>query len=142
METAHYRINAFVSALRVIGVSNRDGIIMKLNGFPLYLGDLEAVVRDSAHLYTKPTDRTPEQYAIEHAEYLAVSAERLVDAVNALGELEVMEDETGDAPDPEALREREEARSDAMGAVREMVYEFRKRAARCASPGVDNANRK
>lgn len=53
MDTPHYRVNKFVSTLRVIGHDRQGGgEIMRVNDIRLTIDDLEAVIRDSAHLFT------------------------------------------------------------------------------------------
>lgn len=69
-------------------------------------------------------ERTPQDYAIEHAEYLAQYAERLLDAINHLN---AQCDEDGDAFDSDALARAEEAVTEAFSSVRSGIYEFRKR---------------
>ncbi len=68
--------------------------------------------------------RTPEDYAIEHAGYLATSAERLLAALGAMA-LREGDDEDGSQDDRDAV-------GDHMQAVRSAIHEFRKRAARAA----------
>ena len=80
--------------------------------------------------------RTPQDYAIEHAEYMAESAMRLVDAVlqeEFLGERDEQETSLLDAAAEET--------SEAIRSVRTSVYEFRKRrdralAGRLAAPAA------
>lgn len=51
MDTPHYRVNKFVAAMRVCAPETK--VISHLAGaFPLTVEDLDAVVRDSAALYT------------------------------------------------------------------------------------------
>lgn len=79
--------------------------------------------------------RTPADFAIEHAEYMAASAERLVSAVqeHAAAHSALVND--GDDPDSDeditSLNERcdraDELVGDAMRSVTNRVYEFRKR---------------
>lgn len=52
MDTPHYRVNKFVSMVRVMGLSDREGRIYVLNDIALTVNDLEAVVRESAPLFT------------------------------------------------------------------------------------------
>lgn len=67
------------------------------------------------------SERTPKDYAIEHAEYMAVAAERLSDAVNLLA---VAHRDEHDDPD---IEKAQEAVDESLRAVRDRVYEFRKR---------------
>lgn len=75
-------------------------------------------------------ERTPKDYAIEHAEYMAQDAERLLEAINHLN---AQRDEDGEAFDSDALAHAEEAATEAFGAVRNGIYEFRKRRDRAAA---------
>lgn len=84
---------------------------------------------ETAGAGAKP-ERTPQDYAIEHAEYMAKKAERLLDAINHLN---AQRDEGGDAIDSDALTHAEEAVTEAFGAVRNGIYEFRKRRDRAAA---------
>lgn len=72
-------------------------------------------------------DRTPEQYAIEHAEYLAKASERLARRANAIAYLS--------SEDRDVPIHLFEAFSEAERAVRDRIYEFRKRADR-ATPSI------
>lgn len=61
------------------------------------------------------TGRTPKDYAVEHAEYMAKDAESLLDTINELSDAE------------EGVVRAEYELSEAMGRMREGIYEFRKR---------------
>lgn len=84
---------------------------------------------ETAGAGAKP-ERTPQDYAIEHAEYMAQDAERLLDTINHLN---AQRDEDGDAFDSDALARAEEAVTEAFGSVRNGIYEFRKRRDRAAA---------
>lgn len=75
-------------------------------------------------------ERTTKDYAIEHAEYMAQDAERLLEAINHLN---AQRDEDGEAFDSDALAHAEEAATEAFRAVRNGIYEFRKRRDRAAA---------
>lgn len=77
-------------------------------------------------------ERTPQDYAIEHAGYMAKDAERLIAAVNdlALAESE-HEDGTANKSDVDAARN---AVSEAQTALANGIYEFRKRRDRASAP--------
>lgn len=69
--------------------------------------------------------RTPKDYAIEHAEYMAVEAEQLIDALNDLGEIEALREESdNDDGDIEGARG---AVNERMLSLLSGIYEFRKR---------------
>lgn len=74
--------------------------------------------------------KSPEK-AIEFAEYMAKSAERLLDAVNALSKVQIEQEEADTPEDARALDDAVldalELQSEAMGGVRNDIYEFRKR---------------
>lgn len=76
--------------------------------------------------------RTPQDYAIEHAEYMAQGAEHFIDASNALA----FARETQDEAQIEACGEVE---TEARCGLRVLIYEFRKRRDRAAAPGVQAA---
>lgn len=79
-------------------------------------------------------DRTPADFAIEHAEYLAQAAESLLSAANRRDELK---HEDAPAHMQEAARE---AYSDNFSGLHNAVYEFRKRAERAkAAPSATGA---
>lgn len=79
----------------------------------------------------EPTERTPRDFAIEHAEYMAKDAERMISAVNdlALAESE-HEDGTANESDVDAARE---TVSEAQRSLTSGIYEFRKRRDRALS---------
>jgi hypothetical protein len=73
-------------------------------------------------------ERTPQDYAIEHAEYLATSVEQYMRVRNEFEEAAQEADEDGDGGEiPDGLRD---ALSDHWRGLTEAVYEFRKRAER------------
>lgn len=75
-------------------------------------------------------ERTPQDYAIEHAEYMATSAESLIEAVNDLARAE---SEHGDGLANESdVIAAGNTLSEAQGDLRERIYEFRKRRDRAA----------
>ncbi|VVN80635.1 hypothetical protein [Pseudomonas fluorescens] len=78
-------------------------------------------------------DRSPEAYAIEHAEYMAKSADGVLEKFQAYGLALLAVDEGGDDGEGELLENIDSARSDLQESLvdlRSMVYEFRKRAAK------------
>ena len=79
------------------------------------------------------TDRSPEAYAVEHAEYMAKSADGVLAKFQAYGLALLAVDEGGDDGEGEMLENIDSTRSDLQEALvdlRSMVYEFRKRAAK------------
>ncbi len=64
-------------------------------------------------------ERTPQDYAIEHAEYMAAGAEHLLNAVNDWG--------FATDVDHEQIQSATEALTEARSAMRVLIYEFRKR---------------
>lgn len=79
------------------------------------------------------TDRSPEAYAVEHAEYMAKSADGVLAKFQAYGLALLAVDEGGDDGEGELLENIDSTRSDLQEALvdlRSMVYEFRKRAAK------------
>lgn len=82
-------------------------------------------LRKCLHQIAEPAgERTAKDYAIEHAEYMAQDAERLLSAINTLN---AQRDEDGDAFDESALEQAQQAVSEAFGVMRSGIYEFRKR---------------
>ena len=79
------------------------------------------------------TDRSPEAYAIEHAEYMAKSADDVLAKFQAYGLALLAVDEGGDDGRGELFEAIDTARGDleeSLVDLRSMVYEFRKRAAK------------
>lgn len=73
--------------------------------------------------------RTPADYAIEHAEYLAQAAEGFIEAANALAKSHMDSEEDETEPQLDAAG----AYSDHLQGLQSAVYEFRKRAERARS---------
>lgn len=76
--------------------------------------------------------RSPKDYAIEHAEYMAKSADDVMAKFQAYGLAIFAVDEGGDDGEGELLENIDSARGDlqeSLVELRSMVYEFRKRAA-------------
>lgn len=81
--------------------------------------------RECLHQIAEPAgERTAKDSAIEHAEYMAQDAERLLSAINTLN---AQRDEDGTAFDEAELAQAEEAVSEAFRAMRRGIHEFRKR---------------
>jgi hypothetical protein len=79
-------------------------------------------------------DRSPEDYAIEHAEYMADSADDVLAKFQAYGLALLAVDEGGDDGEGELFEAIDAARQDLQESLvdmRGMVYEFRKRFNRC-----------
>jgi hypothetical protein len=95
------------------------------------IDQLEAQVPGAADL-ADCTGRSPKDYAIEHAEYLAKSVELLSVAYDEYGlALVASEHDEGDAAAMlEAVQQARESLLEALVNVRGYVYEFRKRSAR------------
>lgn len=92
---------------------------------------LEAQVPGAADL-ADCTGRSPKDYAIEHAEYLAKSVERLSAAYDEYGlALMAADHDDGDADELlEAVQQARESLQESLVNVRGYVYEFRKRSSR------------
>lgn len=82
---------------------------------------LAAALNASAPSHSQQSARSPQHYAIEHAEYMAVSGEQLMDYLNEIAN----EDDGVLVPDDRF--------GDYIGGLRSGVYEFRKRRDRCSS---------
>lgn len=75
-------------------------------------------------------ERTPQDYAIEHAEYLAAAADGVQEAYKAYSLAQMNVDEGGDEGEDELAEVVDSARADlheALHNLRNMTYEFRKR---------------
>lgn len=81
-----------------------------------------------------PASRTPQDYAIEHAEYMAMRGDQLLEAIEALSAAEVKR-EDADEDTPELEGAFYDARDQVWSSVRRLnaaIYEFRKRRDRAA----------
>jgi hypothetical protein len=78
--------------------------------------------------------RTDKDYAIEHAGYLANAARNMLAAINIEAVLRERDDEIGSAHTAERLTTAMSRTSEAMGTLRNRIYEFEKRRDRAASP--------
>ncbi len=105
-----------------------------------FKGDGEKVVafwcrmEQPAPVAEEITDRSPEDYAIEHAEYMAKSADDVLAKFQAYGLALLAVDEGGDDGEGELLEAIDSTRQDlreSLVDMRGMVYEFRKRSNRC-----------
>jgi hypothetical protein len=78
-----------------------------------------------------PTARTPKDYAIEHAEYMAVAAERLIECVeregDARGAWESAEDDGEKDLRLQTMEAAVQDTAEALRTARSGIYEFRKR---------------
>jgi hypothetical protein len=84
-------------------------------------------------LHYDHTGRTPQDYAIEHAGYLATAATDYLDAINAeyIAQMDHEENETAETE--RALNDAIEAVGEANRRLRTRVYEFEKRRDRAAA---------
>lgn len=80
----------------------------------------------------------PELRAIEHAEYMAKSAEHLLQALN---DYALACGEDGQEHDPDEICGAEENVAEATRHMRSMIYEFRKRAAKVPNAGIQPSER-
>ena len=79
-------------------------------------------------------DRSPQDYAVEHAEYMAKSADDVLTKFQAYGMALLAVDEGGDDGEGELLEAIDSTRQDLQESLvdlRAMVYEFRKRSNLC-----------
>lgn len=72
------------------------------------------------------TGRTPKDYAIERAGYMAKAGEQLMEAINEQTDLLIRREESDDVDDS-AIQAAGVAVFDAMSGLRLQIYEFRKR---------------
>jgi hypothetical protein len=75
------------------------------------------------------TGRTPQDYAIEHAEYMAKGAEHLLAALNVEDALRLRQEESADV-DADDMHAAGTTRAEAAMGLRADIYAFRKRRAR------------
>lgn len=86
------------------------------------------------------SDRTPDNYAIEHAGYLAEAAKWMLDMRNQLDGLVVRRDD-GEEVDDDLMHAAQEAADEASNRVRIAIHEFEKRRDRAAAaPPAQNAD--
>ena len=108
-----------------IAIKERDALQLRLNAADQRIDELTE---------TK-SDRSPQDYAIEHAEYMAKSADHVLSEFQAYGLALMAVDEGGDDGEGELFEAIDSARQDLQEALvdlRSMVFEFRKRANRTA----------
>lgn len=87
----------------------------------------------SEHVRAVVEERTPQDYAIEHAGYLATAADSVQEAYKTYSLAQMNVDEAGDDGEGELNELVDDARDDlheALNDLRGMTYEFRKRRAR------------
>lgn len=78
------------------------------------------------------TGRTPIDYAVEHAEYLAVAAEHLIFSMHKVDECTDMHDEDDSVLTEHDLEVARERCTEATNSLRSRIHEFRKRRDRAA----------
>jgi hypothetical protein len=78
---------------------------------------------------TVATERTPQDYTIEHAEYMAKGAEHLLAALNVEDALRLRQEESADV-DADDMHAAGTTRAEAATGLRADIYAFRKRRAR------------
>lgn len=84
----------------------------------------------SEHVRAVVEERTPQDYAIEHAGFLATAADQVLADYQAYTLAQMLADEGGDDGEAELADAIDEARDDlheGLRNLREMAYEFRKR---------------
>ena len=89
---------------------------------------------------TTTADRTPQDFAIEFAEYMAKGAEALITAINADAEVRLRIAESDDVSDDDE-EDAQATVSEMQRALQSDIYEFRKRRDRApstpASPTIE-----
>ena len=81
---------------------------------------------EAVRLRDELRERTPVDYAIEHAGYLVTAANQVIEARNELDALMMRQDEGGDVGDDE-MQAAQEAVGDASHVLRLAIHEFEKR---------------
>ena len=105
-------------------VAERDALQQRLNAADQRIDELSGF----------QTDRSPQDYAVEHAEYMAKSADDVLAKFQAYGMALLAVDEGGDDGEGELLEAIDSTRQnlqESLVDLRGMVYEFRKRSNRC-----------
>ena len=82
--------------------------------------------------------RTPD-YTLQHADHMAVSAEQLMEAINARDAV-IMQREESDDVDDETMQEQHENISEYLSGMRNAIYEYRKRRNRAALSAQPSGN--
>ncbi|EJM92470.1 hypothetical protein [Pseudomonas sp. GM67] len=103
--------------------AERDALQLRLNASDQRIDELTGT----------SADRSPKDYAIEHAEYMAKSADHVLAEFQVYGLALIAVDEGGDDGEGELFEAIDSARQDLQEALvdlRSMVFEFRKRANR------------
>lgn len=91
------------------------------------------ITQQGEDLLEAKTNRSPKDYAIEHAEYMAKSADDVLAKFQAYGLALLAADEGGDDGEGELFEAIDSARDDlqeSLVGLRDTVYEFRKRSAK------------
>ncbi|OLU22993.1 hypothetical protein BVH03_22375 [Pseudomonas sp. PA15(2017)] len=103
-----------------------------------YMWDQAHAKQPASVVAPDATGRTPQDYAIEHAEYMAVAAESAISDYQAYSKacIDFEERDDGDASEEafEAVNNAESDLTDALINLQSMIYEFRKRRDRAAAP--------
>jgi hypothetical protein len=81
-------------------------------------------------------ERTPQDYAIEHAEYMAIDADQLLEAIQRLSDAEAILEQSGEE-DQGPVADARDLVWERVRSLRSGVYEFRKRRDRAARNGAD-----
>lgn len=79
--------------------------------------------------------RTPTDYALEHAEYMAKAGDRLLEAIHERDALLVRREESDDVPEDD-IYDAAQTVGSRMASLRHCTYEFRKRRDRAAMDAV------
>ena len=90
------------------------------------LPHLQPAKPEAVQLRDELRERTPVDYAIEHAGYLVTAANQMIEARNELDALVMRQDEGGDVGDDE-MQAAQEAVGDASNVLRLAIHEFEKR---------------
>ena len=129
LNAADERLDQAVTALNEIARDSRMGE-KSFEIATLAIGEISAMVEQPASVAVVLPERSPKDYAIEHAEFMATSADDVLAKFQAYGLALLAVDEGGDDGEGELFENIDSARGDlqeSLVELRGMVYEFRKR---------------
>jgi hypothetical protein len=132
LNAADQQVDQAVTALNEIARVSRMGE-KPFEIATLAIGEMSAMVEQPESEAVVRSERSPKDYAIEHAEFMATSADHVLAKFQDYGLALLAVDEGGDDGEGELFENIDSARGDlqeSLVELRGMVYEFRKRCSR------------